>query len=206
MSAEAHPMGEPLDMIDAQVTLYRDFLSAAESDTYLDTLVSEINWKQETIRVPGGPVPLPRLTAWYGDAGTTYSYSGITVQPNAWIMPLITLKQRIEAVAGVTFNSVLLNYYRDGSDSVGWHSDDEPELGINPVIASLSLGAARAFQFKHRHDPVLRRSIELTHGSLLIMAGATQHHWKHQVPKTKQAIAARINLTFRVIETNAPHG
>jgi alkylated DNA repair dioxygenase AlkB len=195
--------GESLDMIDAEVTLYRDFLSASESDSYLQTLIADINWKQETIRVPGKIVPLPRLTAWYGDAGATYSYSGITVEPDAWIAPLSTLKQRIEAVAGITFNSVLLNYYRDGSDSVGWHSDDELELGINPVIASLSLGAAREFQFKHRTDTTLRRSVELTHGSLLIMAGATQHHWKHQIPKTKQPISSRINLTFRVIEPKA---
>ena len=155
MSGEALPVGESLDMIDAQVTLYPDFLSAADSDAYFHTLVTDIDWKQETIRIFGDSVPLPRLTAWYGDAGKAYSYAGITSQPNAWIAPLIELKQRIEAVAGVTFNSVLLNYYRDGKDSVGWHSDDEPELGVNPVIASLSLGATRTFQFKHDKRAIL---------------------------------------------------
>ena len=139
------------------------------------------------------------MTAWYGDAGKTYCYSGITVEPIPWTPLLLSIKTRVEAVANTTFNSVLLNYYRGEQDSVSWHSDDEPELGQNPVIASVSFGATRKFQFKHKTNPDLRAAIDLTPGSLLIMAGATQHFWKHQIPKTTKPVGARINLTFRVI-------
>lgn len=186
-------------MPDANVTFYPAFFTSTESDALLADLTANITWEQKAIQFMGKQVLQPRLIAWYGDAGKSYSYSGLTVQPLAWTPTLLTIKQRVESVTPTRFNSVLLNLYRDGGDSVGWHSDDEPELGQNPVIASVTFGAARTFQFKHKTNPDLRAAIELTHGSLLLMAGATQHHWKHQIPKTKKVLGARINLTFRVI-------
>jgi alkylated DNA repair dioxygenase AlkB len=190
---------EALPMPDAEVTFYRDFFSADENTQLFQDLVDKIDWKQESARFGGKAVPLPRLTAWYGDAGKSYSYSGITVNPLPWTPPLLSIKERIETVSNVQFNSVLLNFYRGERDSVSWHSDDEPELGTNPVIASVSFGATRKFQFKHKTNPDLRLSVDLTPGSLLLMAGATQHHWKHQIPKTTKPVDPRINLTFRVI-------
>ncbi len=188
-----------LQMRDAEVLFYPAFFTQAESDAYLDDLTHHIAWKQETINILGAAVPIPRLTAWYGDEGNSYRWSGITQHPHPWTPTLLRMKVRIEQAAGVSFNSVLLNLYRDGRDSVAWHSDDEPELGRNPVIASVSFGAERRFQFKHKHNPDLRQAIDLTHGSLLLMRGTTQHFWKHQIPKTKQPCGARINLTFRTI-------
>jgi alkylated DNA repair dioxygenase AlkB len=199
MTPDSLPPPEILPMPDADVRLYSNFFSPAESDRLFQTLKDEIAWKQENARFGGKSVPLPRLTAWYGDAGKSYSYSGITVHPTPWTPALIEIKTRVESVANATFNSVLLNYYRDGRDSVAWHSDDERELGLNPVIASVSFGAARDFQFKHKTNPDLRQKVTLTHGSLLLMTGATQHFWKHQIPKTKRPLDGRINLTFRVI-------
>lgn len=199
MTINHTPTPQTLPMPDADVRLYHDFFTPAESDRLFQSLKDEIAWKQEHARFGGKAVPLPRLTAWYGDAGKSYSYSAITVHPAPWTAPLIEIKTRVEAVADTTFNSVLLNYYRDGQDSVAWHSDDEHELGLNPVIASVSFGAARDFQFKHKSDADLREKVTLTHGSLMLMAGATQHFWKHQIPKTKKPLDGRINLTFRVI-------
>lgn len=188
-----------LSMPDADVTFYPAFFSADESAALLIALQQGIEWKQEAIKLYGKQIALPRLTAWYGDPGATYSYSGLTVHPLPWTETLLTIKARVESVAGVTFNSVLLNRYRDGRDSVSWHADDEPELGPNPVIASVTFGAARTFQFKHKTLPETRQSVTLTDGSLLLMAGATQHRWLHQIPKVKAALGERINLTFRMI-------
>jgi alkylated DNA repair dioxygenase AlkB len=199
MAANPESVPERLAMPDAEVLLYRNFFTPSESDIWFAELSGGIDWKQEQIHFGFGTVPQPRLTAWYGDAGKLYTYSGLTLQPQAWTPALLTLKGRVDAVCAVVFNSVLLNLYRGGQDSMGWHSDDEPELGANPVIASVSFGAARMFQFKHRHNPDLRLSVELTHGSLLLMRGTTQHFWKHQIPKTKKPLLPRINLTFRVI-------
>ena len=189
-----------LSMPDAEVYLANGFFSPAESDKLLADLIANIAWEQKAINIMGKQVMQPRLIAWYGDAGKSYRYSGLTVHPLPWTPVLLDMKARVEAAANVTFNTVLLNLYRDGQDSVGWHSDDEPELGTNPVIASVSLGAARTFQFKHKQNPDLKQSVELTHGSLLLMRGTTQHYWKHQIPKTKKPLGARINLTFRVIQ------
>jgi alkylated DNA repair dioxygenase AlkB len=188
-----------LIMPDAEVYLDREFFTPAESDNLLADLTANIAWEQKAIQFMGKQVMQPRLIAWYGDEGKSYSYSGLTVHPLPWTPTLLNMKARVEAAADVTFNSVLLNLYRTGQDSVGWHSDDEPELGTNPVIASISLGAARSFQFKHKTNPDLKMAIELTHGSLLLMRGITQHFWKHQIPKTKKELDPRINLTFRVI-------
>ncbi|MEZ4670096.1 MAG: alpha-ketoglutarate-dependent dioxygenase AlkB [Anaerolineae bacterium] len=190
---------EKLGLRQAEVYFYPSLFSPVESDTLLKDLTANIAWEQKSVHIMGKQVPQPRLIAWYGDEGKTYRYSGLTVEPLAWTPTLLSIKERVETVTPVRFNSVLLNLYRDGNDSVGWHSDDEPELGTNPVIASVTFGAERTFQLKHKTDPDLKASIELTHGSLLLMAGATQHHWKHQIPKTKKVLGPRINLTFRVI-------
>jgi alkylated DNA repair dioxygenase AlkB len=190
---------ETLQMPDAEVTFYPDFFGADEREKLFQDLVDTIQWKQESAHFGGKAVPLPRLTAWYGDAGKNYRYSGITVEPIPWTPLLLSIKTRVESAAKTTFNSVLLNFYRGERDSVAWHSDDEPELGQNPVIASVSFGATRKFQFKHKTNADLRTAVDLTPGSLLIMAGTTQHFWKHQIPKTTKPVGPRINLTFRVI-------
>jgi alkylated DNA repair dioxygenase AlkB len=147
----------------------------------------------------GKKIPFPRLTAWYGDNEKPYSFSGITLQPHSWSPGLLKVKNDIEPKANVVFNSVLLNRYRDGSDSISWHTDAEKELGQNPVIASVNFGAERKFQLKHK-DTNERIDIILQHGSLLIMLGELQHYWKHQIPKTKKPLGERVNLTFRVIK------
>lgn len=147
----------------------------------------------------GKEILQPRLTALYGDADKKYSYSGITMQPQQWTKSLLEIKDKIEQVAGVTFTTALLNFYRDGKDSMGWHRDNEKVLGINPVIGSVSFGAARTFQFRNYKEKKITQSIELTHGSFLMMKGETQHHWEHQLPKTNKQLAGRINITFRVI-------
>jgi alkylated DNA repair dioxygenase AlkB len=187
-------------MPDAEIWLYPDFFGAAESDAFLHDLLEHTAWTQETITCWGKVMAVPRLTAWYGDAGKSYTYSGITHHPRPWTSTLLALKRRIEAVAAVRFNSVLLNLYRNGHDSVGWHSDDERELGQNPVVGSVSFGSTRCFQFKYKQRSAQRLSVELVHGSFLLMQGATQHHWLHRLPKTAGACGPRINLTFRVIQ------
>lgn len=196
-------LGTPvqLEMRDAEVWFYADFFDRPTSQQLFEELVGGVDWRQDFIRLYDKQVALPRLTAWYGDAGKDYSYSGITMRPQGWTESLRQIKGAIEPVCGVCFNSVLLNFYRSSQDSVAWHSDDEPELGQNPVIASVSLGAARRFQFRHRQDRSLKQEVLLTDGSLLLMQGTTQHFWHHQIPKTARPIGPRINLTFRVIMT-----
>ena len=177
-----------------------DFLPTAEADLFLQRLRTEIAWKEETILMFGKEVMQPRLVAWYGNPGKSYTYSGRTMHPSPWSPTLLDLKSRIEAVSDHSFNSVLLNLYRHGKDSMGWHSDNEAELGKNPFIASLSLGGARRFHLKHASQPKVERiRLDLTHGSLLLMGEATQHHWQHQISKTAKAVGERINLTFRLI-------
>jgi alkylated DNA repair dioxygenase AlkB len=191
---------ERLEMPEADVILFRTFFTEPQSNTFFKDLHRSASWKQERIKLYGKLIDLPRLTAWYGDQGRSYTYSGITVAPNPWMPALLEIKKEIEGVSGVIFNSVLLNLYRDERDSVSWHSDDEPELGNNPVIGSVSFGATRTFQFKHKHSKALRQKIDLPHGSYLLMRGPTQHCWLHQVPKATKPRGPRINLTFRVIK------
>lgn len=179
---------------DGEAFLFADAIDARDADRLFEDLSASIDWRQEVATVMGRRVPIPRLTAWHGETG--YVYSGIAMQPAAWTPPLLELKRCAEGHAGQAFNSVLLNLYRDGRDSVGWHADNERGLGRNPVIASLSLGATRRFQLKHRTLGE-RVAIDLRHGSCLVMAGATQHHWLHQLPKTARPVGPRINLTFR---------
>ncbi len=194
------PNYEQLNLPHSDIKLYRQFFDEATSNQLLETLKTNINWQQEYIQVYGKPQPIPRLTAWHGDEGTTYCYSGIKMTPEPWTDTLLQIKQAIETVAQVNFNSVLLNYYRDGNHGVGWHSDNEPELGKNPVIGSVSLGGTRRFSFKSK-DKInpQKQDIELQHGDFLLMQGETQQYWYHQIPKTKKPVLPRINLTFRVI-------
>lgn len=189
-----------LDLADGDVLLFEDCFSAEENRVLFLRLRDEIRWAQEKIRIYGRDVDLPRLTAWHGDSGASYSYSGITHAPHPWTELLLLIKKKVEARAKAHFNSVLLNFYRSGRDGVAWHSDDEPELGPQPVIASASFGAARTFQLKHKFSKDAKRvDLELPGGSLLIMRGPTQKNWLHQVPKTKKDVQPRINLTFRAI-------
>ncbi len=158
-----------------------------------------IKWRQDYIRMYGREVPLPRLTAWYGDAGKVYSYSGITSVPHEWNDGLLYLKSRVEKAAGASFNSVLLNWYRDGQDCLGWHADDEPELGNHPVIASASFGVSRDFVLRLNKDHQTKLVLPMHHGTLLVMMGDIQQHWQHSVPKRKRVLGSRFNLTFRKI-------
>ncbi|MBO9154017.1 alpha-ketoglutarate-dependent dioxygenase AlkB family protein [Chitinophaga sp. GCM10012297] len=185
---------------DGMAVLFPALFTPEESDGYFQLLKENINWKQEPVILFGKTVMQPRLTAWYGDEGKTYSYSGITMQPLRWTEELLAIKSKVEAAAGQDFNSALLNFYRNGQDSMGWHRDNESSLGINPVIGSVSFGAERVFQFRHYMNRSVKRAVLLTHGSLLIMGGETQHYWQHALPKTARPIGARINITFRKIK------
>lgn len=195
----AMPNGEP--MPNGEVVRYYNFFNKAKSDQLFQELLSGIKWRQDKMKLYGKEIALPRLTAWYGDDGKAYTYSGIPMNPDAWTPTLLSIKRRIEEVAEVNFNSVLVNLYRSGKDSVSWHSDDERELGKNPIIASVSFGETRRFQLRHKLNKSLDKvEITLTHGSLLIMKGSTQHFWQHQIPKTSKLLRERINLTFRIIK------
>jgi len=188
-----------LDLPDAEIDFAPAFCSQADADRLFAAILETTAWKQDSIRLYGRSIPMPRLTTWYGDPGASYTYSGILNIPLPWTPPLMEVKRKVEATLGLQFNSVLLNRYRDGRDSVSWHSDDEREFGTDPAIASVSLGATRTFQLRHKKRKELKASLELPHGSLLIMRGGTQRHWLHQVPKTSRAVGERINLTFRKI-------
>ncbi len=191
---------DPDGLPDADLSLFDHFFDESEADRLHRMLTTEVPWQQDRITVYGRTLDQPRLTAWHADPGKTYAYSGIRMHPRPWTPALLAIKARVEDAAQAVFNSVLLNLYRSGRDSVGWHRDDEPELGRNPVIASVSLGATRMFQMRHVARKDLGRiDIPLGHGSLLLMCGTTQHCWEHQVPKTARPVGPRINLTFRRI-------
>jgi alkylated DNA repair dioxygenase AlkB len=185
---------------NGEVYFYPKFFSKNESDLYFNQLVKEIKWKQEPIKIFGKEIMQPRLTALYGDADKSYRYSGFTMKPHAWTNTLLIIKKKIEKIADVNFTTALLNLYRDGKDSMGWHRDNEKELGINPVIGSVNFGATRLFQMRNYNNKKMIEKIDLTNGSFLLMRGETQHHWEHQVAKTKLKTEIRINITFRVIK------
>ncbi len=192
------PDGENLPLADAELVFYKQVLGD-EGITLLQHLIRDIAWRQEHITLFGKRHPQPRLSAWYGDPEASYRYSGLDNTPGAWTDDLQYLRQRVQQTSGYRFNSVLLNYYRDGNDAMGQHSDDEPELGTEPVIASLSLGATRRMRFTHRQRRFEPLALDLEHGSLLLMAGATQRNWKHGISRTKRHCGPRVNLTFRRI-------
>lgn len=194
------PAWHPLDLEGADVRLMKGFLSRPEADAALAELRSAVAWRQDTIRIFGKVHPVPRLQQWFGDPGLSYRWSGIAMDPMPWTPLLSALRNRIEEATGKRPNSVLANLYRDGNDTVGWHADDEPELGPNPFIASLSLGAERDFVLRRRvRDGRADVSLALPHGSLLVMQGPTQANWLHSLPRRKKVAADRINLTFRLM-------
>jgi alkylated DNA repair dioxygenase AlkB len=170
----------------------------------LNTLRAEIAWEQHHVRLFGRVIPSPRLSCWIGDADAVYSYSGLRFTPRPWTSTLAALRTGLVEICAADFNSVLANLYRDGRDSMGWHSDDEPELGPAPVIASLSLGETRRFRLRHRQDPAQRLDLDLPSGSLLLMAGTTQRHYRHDLPRAPRVQGARLNLTFRHITPRWP--
>lgn len=189
---------ERLALPDGEGAWYRRAFTSAESAHLFAVLRQETPWRQHVITLYGRSIASPRLSAWYGDPGAVYSYSGLRLEPLPWTPTLCGVRERVEALASARFNSVLLNLYRDGQDSMGWHSDDEPELGRNPVIASVSFGAARRFLLQHKKRR-LRVELLLEDGDVLVLGGTTQHCWRHHVPKTRQPVGSRINLTFRAI-------
>jgi len=184
------------ELPEPEVDWHPGWLSHDTASAMLERLREEVVWKQDSIGTPGGVKLLPRLTAWQGEPHAVYVYSGIRNEPLPWSATVRELKDLAEETTAARFNSVLLNRYRNGNDSMGWHADRERELGAAPVIASVSLGAARRFDLRHNETGILR-TFELTSGSLLVMRGSTQTHWRHRVPKAPAQQAERINLTFR---------
>jgi len=185
---------------DGELYYDRFFFNNIEANKYFNLLKKEIEWRQDNIKIFGKIYPQPRLTALYANNNKSYSYSNIKMYPITFTPTLFDIKSKIEKRLNSQFTSCLLNLYRNGQDSNGWHADNEKELGLNPVIASLSLGAERVFHMKHRNDKKEKLKINLTNGSLLVMRGKTQHHWLHQIPKTRKKVEERINLTFRIIK------
>jgi alkylated DNA repair dioxygenase AlkB len=190
------------DLPTPDVAWHPEWLSADAAASIMARLIDEVAWRQDMINTPAGRVPLPRLTAWQGEPDAVYVYSGIRNVPDAWTPAVAELKAAAETTCGTHFNSVLLNRYRSGADSMGWHADREPELGERPVIASISLGAARRFDLRHNRTGTTE-SFQLKNGSLLVMQGATQADWRHRVPKELRVQGERINLTFRYVTLRA---
>jgi alkylated DNA repair dioxygenase AlkB len=189
-----------IPIADAEVYYLSELELGRHDYAVLDHLTAGVPWRQESILVWGKRHLQPRLVAWYGDRGSDYTYSGITLTPLPWTNLLLEIKKRVEAVTAASFNSVLLNYYRDNRDSMGFHSDDEPELGLRPVIASLSLGQERTLILKHKLNKLVKPiRLKLASGSLLLMKGETQRYWNHGIAKESRPCGPRINLTFRQI-------
>ena len=191
---------ETIPAVDAELGVIPAFYRSPDTETFLQRLLAETPWQQETITMWGKRHLQPRLSAWYGDPGSAYAYSGVVLQPHPWTATLRRIKSDVEHATGCRFNSVLLNLYRNEADSVGWHSDAEPALGQCPAIASLSLGETRVFRLRHKVRKDLKPLLlDLADGSLLFMAGKTQHCWQHAVLKERETRGPRINLTFRTI-------
>lgn len=195
---------ENISLAHADIRYYADFIT--DQQCWYEQLVKQLLWQQSHIQLYGKTVAIPRLNAWYGDCGANYGYSGQQLHRQPWLALLQQLKHQLEQLLGCTFNSVLANYYRDGNDGVAWHADDEPELGEQPVIASLSFGATRRFSLKAKptawgkaKKPNRALHLDLAGGSLLVMAGRTQQFYYHQIAKTQRPVAGRVNLTFRSI-------
>lgn len=188
---------QELNLPDAELIYYPNFFPKQDADNFFFHFKNQTNWKEDNITIFGKTYKQPRLTALYSETKKTYSYSNITMYPEVFTKELHSIKQKIEAFSNSKFNSVLLNLYRHGNDSNGWHADNEKELGKHPIIASVTFGEERPFHFKHRHIKEQRHKLILQHGSLLLMKGRMQEHWLHQIAKTKKTIGERINLTFR---------
>ncbi len=189
---------------DADLQLFRNENWGGSADGLLARLIAEISWRQRRITLFGKTHLQPRLICWMGDPGCTYRYSGSRWESEPWHPLVDEMRARVEALSGAPFNAVLLNLYRDGADSMGFHADDEPELGERPVIASLSFGAERTMHFRHRHDRAQpTRRVALMDGDLLVMRGDTQANWRHAMPKTRRPVGPRVNLTFRRVSAAA---
>lgn len=191
----------PISLADADLRFTPNWVDDATADHWLAELLAHTPWQQPEVFIHGRHFPVPRLLAWYGDADASYRYSGLTHQPLSWTPLLAEIRARVQAEVGQAFNGLLINHYRDGQDSMGWHSDNEAVLGNNPVVVSLNLGGTRRFDLRRTGSTRIEHSLELAHGSLLVMAGQTQHYWQHQVAKTRQPCAPRLNLTFRLIRS-----
>lgn len=197
-SPSTRTVWERVDAPGAEIWMKREFYAAETAARLLARLVAVVPWRHDKIRMFGKEHDLPRLQQWYGDPGQVYVWSGIEMQPLPWTPELAQVRDAVQRATKRTFNSVLLNYYRDGNDTVSWHADDEPGLGLTPFIASLSLGAEREFLLRRTADPKGPKvSIALTSGSLLVMSGETQANWQHAVPRRKRVREPRVNLTFR---------
>lgn len=194
------PIDENINLLprDGELFYFHDFIKPIESLELMELLLKELNFKNDETIVFGKHRIMNRLTAWIGDRPFVYGYSQIKRKAEPWSTSLLKIKQCVEEKTNQTFNSCLLNYYSTGEDGMGWHSDNENELGRNPVIASVSLGAERKFSFKH-NDTKEKLDLQLNNGSFLLMAGEIQHYWKHALPKSKNVFQPRLNLTFRTI-------
>jgi len=183
---------------DSEIQYVANAFTAREADRLLQSLLDAIPWRTATMTIAGQKRPLPRLQCWMADQGRSYSYSGLKLSPHPWNPDVLRIKARLEQLCEHSFNSVLLNYYRDGSDSVSWHADDETELGPNPIVASVSLGAERTLEFKPKFNLTTpKKQIVLGNGSILIMGKTIQNNWLHKLPKISETIDPRISLTFR---------
>lgn len=187
-------------LIEDKLIYFEDVFEKFDCIRYFQLLINGINWQQDEIIMFGKKVKVPRLTAWYAKPNVNYRYSGLLLTPNKWTDELIEIKEITEKISNHKFNSVLLNYYRGGSDSMGWHSDDEKELGTNPTIASVTFGYPRRFLYREKNNHNNKFDIELKDGSLLLMKGDFQEKYQHSVPKTAKAVGERLNLTFRTIK------
>lgn len=195
-----------IQLSDAQLIYFPDVFPIQVANECLDYCLHELPWRQDHLTIARRRIPLPRLQNWFGDPDARYSYSGLTLEPMPWTAELLRIKTRVEAISEYLFNSALANLYRDGTDSVGWHSDDEKELGEQPVIASVSFGATRNFEMRRKSkDKTKTLKLPLHHGSVLLMRGSTQKYWRHQLPKDPTIAAARVNLTFRKIMNTPAH-
>lgn len=191
---------EPIDIPDADVSILHEIEMPLPYEEILRKLIEQTQWRQEAVRVYGKEYQQPRLVSLYADKGMTYDYSGISLHPLPWTDLLREIRRRVEDCTESRFNAVFLNLYRDHNDSMGFHSDDERELGKNPVIASVTFGATRVFLMKHkfRKDLPLAK-IPLEAGTVLLMRGQTQHFWKHGINKQREPCGPRVNLTFRTL-------
>ncbi len=189
---------EIFDVPDADLRLLPSFLHVQAADHLLNLLIKKTIWKQHAVKFFEKEHPLPRLQQWYGSPGLTYSWSGLKLEPDPWPDYLLDIRDRVSEVARCSFNTVLLNLYRNGKDTVGWHSDDEKDMGVGSTVASISLGAVRPFVLRHK-TIAGALTINMPHGSLLIMAGTTQAYWQHSLPRRAGILDPRVNLTFRTI-------
>ncbi len=193
-----------IDLPDADVWVMGNFIESSQADEIFESARSEIPWQQESLKLYGKMQKVPRLVSWHGDAGASYRYSGVVHEPKPWVSSLRQIRDMLRMQLQVYFNAVLANLYQTGSHYMGWHSDAEPEMGPNPVIASVTLGAERPFKFRHRQDHTLQHKMNLSHGSLLIMAGTTQKYWQHSLPRSTRPFGPRVNMTFRIILAKKP--